>query len=191
MVFRLRFPESQVRQWASRYCYAVQDDGLRGKLRPVALARGLLTRDEFLAICRWKTPRSKSLCATNDEFVVRTITRAAFGSSYEALKMDLLRTLSGVEWPTASTLLNFCDRRPYPILDYRALWSLGFDEPPHYRMEFWLEYLGFTRRLAKRLKVDIRTLDQALWQYSKARQRPRMRPNPRMQLTGVLNSVER
>ena len=171
-MFRLRFPESQVRRWAGQYSYAVQDDALRDKLRPVALARGLLTKDEFLAICRWKTPRTKSRCARNEEFVVRTITCAAFASSDEPLKMDLLRTLCGVEWPTASTLLNFCDRRPYPILDDRALWSLGYNEPPHYRMEFWLEYLAFTQRLAKRLKVDIRTLDQALWQYSKTWQRP-------------------
>jgi hypothetical protein len=110
---------------------------------------------------------------TNDDFTVRTITRAAFASGDEPLKIDLLRTLCGVEWPTASTLLHFGDRRPYPILDYRALWSLGFHEPPHYTMEFWLEYLAFTRSLARRLKIDIRTLDQALWQYSKAKQRPR------------------
>jgi hypothetical protein len=37
-------------------------------------------------------------------------------------------------------------------------------------MEFWLEYLAFTRRLARRLRLDIRTLDRALWQFSKARQ---------------------
>ena len=85
--------------------------------------------------------------------------------------MDLLRTLAGVEWPTASTLLHFCDERPYPILDYRALWSLGYAKPPHYTMEFWLEYLEYTRGLAKRLRQDIRTVDRALWQYSKARQR--------------------
>jgi hypothetical protein len=48
---------------------------------------------------------------------------------------------------------------------------LGLGKPPHYTMEFWLEYLAFTRRLARRLKLDIGTLDQALWQYSKARQR--------------------
>ncbi len=37
----------------------------------------------------------------------------------------VLRFLDGVEWPTASTILHFCGARPYPILDYRALWSLG------------------------------------------------------------------
>ena len=85
--------------------------------------------------------------------------------------MDLLRLLSGVEWPTASTLLHFCDSRPYPILDFRALWSLGYSKPPRYTMLFWLEYLEFTRLLSARLAVPIRTIDRALWQYSKNKQR--------------------
>jgi hypothetical protein len=172
-VFKLRFPESQIRHWAERYSYSVDDGRLRDELRPIVLKRGYLNRDEFLEICKWKTQRSKSRCATNDEFTIRTVSRAAFASTDESLKIDLLRTLTGVEWPTGSTLLHFCDPRPYPILDYRALWSLGFGEPPHYTMEFWLEYLAFTRSLAQRLNVDIRTLDRALWQYSKARQRSR------------------
>jgi hypothetical protein len=168
-VFKLRFPESHVSRWAERYSYP-EDDGLREMIRPAVLARGFLRKSEFLRICEWKTPRSKSRCARNEEFTIRTVSRAAFATADESLKMDLLRTLVGVEWPTASTLLHFCDVRPYPILDYRALWSLGHDRPPHYTMEFWLEYLAFTRRLARRLRLDIRTLDRALWQFSKARQ---------------------
>jgi hypothetical protein len=171
-VFKLRVTESQIPLWADRYSNAVNDGHLRDDLRPTVLKRGYLNRDEFLAICKWKTQRTKSRCATNDEFIIRTISRAAFATDDEALKIDLLRTLRGVEWATASTLLHFCDERPYPILDYRALWSLGFSKPPHYSMEFWLEYLAYTRNLAKRLKIDIHALDQALWQYSKVRQRP-------------------
>ena len=170
-MFKLRLTESQILLWAARYANTANDGGLRDKLRPRVLKRGYLKRDEFLDICKWKTQRTKARCAANDEFTIRTISRAAFASSDEALKIDLLRTLKGVEWPTASTLLHFCDERPYPILDYRALWSLGFRDPPHYSTEFWLEYLAYTRGLAKRLKIDIRALDQALWQYSKARQR--------------------
>ena len=168
--FKLRFPESQVVRWASRYSYTTDDSDLRERVRPAALARGYLTRDEFLHVCAWKTQRSRSRCARNGEFTVRTVTRAAFSTTDESLKMDLLRTLPGVEWPTASTLLHFCDHRPYPILDFRALWSLGYQQPSHYTMGFWLAYLAFTRDIAGRLGHDIRTLDRALWQYSKERQ---------------------
>jgi hypothetical protein len=170
-MFKLRFAESQVPRYAERYSDSENDGDLRAALRPQILKRGFLTRNEFLQICEWKTRRSKSRCAQNSAFAVETISRAALATSDESLKMDLFRTFTGVEWPTASTLLHFGDRRPYPILDYRALWSLGYDKPPHYTMAFWLEYLAFTRRLARRLKHDIRTLDRALWQYSKERQR--------------------
>ena len=84
--------------------------------------------------------------------------------------MTLLRMLDGVEWPTASALLHFCDIRPYPILDYRALWSLGYTKTPHYTMKFWLKYLTYVRELAEHLKQDIWTIDRALWQHSKERQ---------------------
>jgi len=168
--FRLRFPQRAVSEWASRYAYAGSDTPLLDEIRPRVLARGHLTRHEFLKICAWKSPRTKPWCRENSEHDVRTLTRAAFASADEALKIDLLRLLRGVAWPTASTILHFCDARPYPILDYRALWSLGYDEPPRYTTEFWLAYLGYTRELAERLGLPIRTVDRALWQYSKERQ---------------------
>lgn len=170
-MFKLRFPSSQVHTWAGRYLNTSNDAKLRSRLRPVVRARGYLTRNEFLEICRWKSPRTQPLCADNDEFTVRTVTRAAFSTADESLKIDSLRTMKGVEWPTASTLLHFCDRRPYPILDFRALWSLGYRRAPRYTMEFWLAYLKFTRDLAGRMRIDVGTLDRALWQYSKERQR--------------------
>ena len=83
--------------------------------------------------------------------------------------MELLRLLHGVDWPTASTILHFCDRRAYPILDYRALWSLGYARPPHYTMPFWLGYVGYVRDLVRRSGQPMRTVDRALWQYSRER----------------------
>jgi hypothetical protein len=168
--FVLRFPERDIERWAVRFPEGDGDRRMLDTIRPAVLARGHLTRAEFREICHWKTPRSKPHCARNSEHIVRTITRAALASGDEALKMDLLRLLEGVEWPTASTILHFCDERPYPILDYRALWSLGFSKPPTYTMEFWLAYLAFTRDLATRVALPIRIVDKALWRYSKERQ---------------------
>ena len=170
-MFKLRFPEAEIQWWAERYSYTASDAAFMEVVRPTVLVRGYLEGTEFRDICEWKTQRSKSLCARNDEHTIRVVTEAAFATGDEALKMALLRLLEGVEWPTASTLLHFGDPRPYPILDYRALWSLGYAHPPHYTMDFWQEYLKFTRALALRCRVPIRTLDRALWQYSKERQR--------------------
>ena len=69
--------------------------------------------------------------------------------------------------PTASTLLYFAFPDDYPILDIRALESLGVKPRSTYPVSFWLEYLDACRELAARAGVSIRTLDKALWQYSK------------------------
>jgi hypothetical protein len=69
--------------------------------------------------------------------------------------------------PTASVLLHLA-RQTYPIIDYRALWSLGIDPPPaYYSFEFWWKYTRACRSLADEAGVSMRTLDRALWQYSK------------------------
>ena len=169
--FRLRFPEADIAEWAARFPDDGSDDVFLGNIRTLVLARGHLTRPEFLTICVWKSVRTKPSCRRNSAHRIETLTRAAFAASDEALKINLLRLLDGVEWPTASTILHFCDARPYPILDYRALWSLGLAKPPSYTMEFWLAYLAFTRDLAVRIDLPIRTVDKALWQYSKERQK--------------------
>jgi hypothetical protein len=168
---RLRIPEADIPKWAARFGDDGSDDEILHGIRPLVLARGHLTRAEFLKICAWKSVRSRPRCRRNSAHRVETLTRAALATPDEALKINLLRLLDGVEWPTASTILHFCDARPYPILDYRAVWSLGFAQPPTYTMEFWLAYLDLSRGLSARLALPIRTVDKALWQYSKERQK--------------------
>ena len=170
-LFQLRFAVADIPEWSAGYSYDGSDARFLREVRPAIRSRGYPTVAEFREICYWKTPRSQSRCRQNTADDIRVLTQAALATRDEALKMDLLRRLSGVEWPTASTLLHFCDVRPYPILDYRALWSLGYARPPHYTMPFWLSYVAYVRELARRSGHPIRTVDRALWQYSKARQR--------------------
>jgi hypothetical protein len=165
----LRFPAEQVPYWASRFPDPDGDrvlDSIRARVR----VRGCLTRSEFLALCAWKSPRSRPRCLENSEKTVRAVTRAALASSDEAVKVELLRLLRGVDWATASTILHACDRRPYPILDVRALWSVGADRG-RVTLDLWLDYVACTRSIAARHGIDMRLLDRALWQYSKERQR--------------------
>jgi hypothetical protein len=168
-VFKLRFPPADIARWAQGYTYG--DDTVVDELSPGARARGVLTRTEFLALCRWKTPRSQPRCATNTAARIREATRIALATDDEEAKIYMLRTLAGVGWPTASVILHFCDTRPYPILDYRALWSLGFARPPAYTFELWSAYTQFTRGLAECTGHDMRTVDRALWRFSKRHQR--------------------
>lgn len=169
ITFRLRFPEAQISYWTNRYPLG-EDSVIENQVAPRARKRGYLTRDEFLAICRWKSPRSRPRCERNRDSFVREVTRISLSTSEEEVKIRVLLLLSGVSWPTASVILHLCDRGRYPVLDYRALWSLRIQSPPAYDFEFWAGYCDFIRAVADRTGHDIRTIDRALWQFSKERQ---------------------
>jgi hypothetical protein len=169
MRFRLRFADHRIPYWAERYDYAAEES-FENVTAPRARARGYLTQPEFIELCRWKSPRTQPLVQSNPADIVEAVTRAALDSRHEHVKIGVLRSLQGVSWPTASVILHFCDKRPYPILDFRALWTLGYPEPPAYTLEFWLAYTKFVRALAKRTGHSMRVVDRALWQYSNERQ---------------------
>ena len=169
-MFRLRFSRSRVWLLASSFDDAGQDDSLES-ITSAVKRRGYLRREEFLAVCRWKSPRSQPLCALNSAGTIKDVTRFALAPARpDRLKIETLIMLSGVGWPTASVILHFFDRDRYPILDYRALWSVAQELPSPCSYEFWREYTRFTRGLAGAIGCDMRTLDRALWQYSKENQ---------------------
>jgi hypothetical protein len=100
-VFCGRFPVAQIFHRANRYTDSNEPE-IEKRIAPLARARGYLTRDEFLAICRWKTPQSKHLCGRNRQSFVREVTRVALSTSNEEFKIRILLLLEGVGWPTAS-----------------------------------------------------------------------------------------
>ena len=170
MRFKLRFPLSAIERWAKEFSDA-SDSVIEKDIAPAARRQGYLTREQFLRIAEWKTVRSRPRCEKNDAGYVKEVTRAALGSKNERFKVQALRLLEGVEWPTASVILHFCDRGRYPILDVRALWSAGLDATPSYGFPLWMEYTDFMRGLAADAGVSMRTLDKALWRYSKEKQK--------------------
>jgi len=87
----------------------------------------------------------------------------------ERLRIELWTLLAGVRFPTASVFIHFSFADQYPILDFRALSSLGVDVPSQYTFEFWWRYTSCCRDIAREADVTMRQLDQALWYYSKSR----------------------
>ena len=149
------------------------DDDVPTAIGAVARKRGYLDRYEFLEIARWKSPRTQPRCAENGEAFVEEVTRIAFSTPNEQVAIQVLTILRGVSWPTASVVLHFCSPRPYPILDFRALWSLSVPvSDAEYDFALWSAYVKATRTLADKHGLDMRTLDRALWAYSKVNQRP-------------------
>ncbi len=165
--FSLTFPTNEIEALAKRYEYA-SDAKVRSAGRS-ASERGHYTQAEFLSVCDWKTGRSRSKVMSNSEEQVIQSTASAFSTQDERERMDALVQLEGVGVPTASALLQFAFPTQYPILDVRALESLGERGSSVYSTSYWLEYLTFCRDLAQDASVSIRTLDKALWQHSKER----------------------
>lgn len=166
MTPKLRFDATELANLAERYQYALDDEPL-GALKPTITARGWMTKDDLRVVGLWKAPRSAGRIETNSEEYVNEITGFAFASKTERARIEVLTCLDGVQWPVASVILHFFHRDPYPILDYRALWSVSLEVPSQYGLDLWLPYVDFCRELAYRETLDMRTLDRALWQYSK------------------------
>jgi len=165
-MFALRFDSSLILEWSKKYPQDY-DTEVETRIAPDVRARGYFLKDEFKTLCRWKTPRSKPLIESNPDDFIREVTRTALSTPNERLRIEVLTLLNGVSWPTASVVLHFTHQDLYPILDFRALWSLGVDvEKVDYGFEFWWAYAQFCRQLARETNVTMRVLDRALWKYS-------------------------
>jgi hypothetical protein len=170
--FDLRFPLSEIRYWAGEYSYSSSNaEPPLLRLKPRIRRSRRLTKDQLVEICRWKATRSAGNALRNDPAYVERITALSFSTSNERARIELLTLLDGVGWPTASVILHFFHKGRYPILDYRALWSLRAKPPRKYTFDFWWRYTLYCRGIAGKASVRMRTLDKALWQYSQERQR--------------------
>ena len=166
-----RMPLAEVREWAGRFAYDDGNDRVLAVIGPAVRARGHFLRDEFLETYAWKTRRTLGRAQKYSEAEIADVTGVAFRQTDEKLRIDLLRALDGVDWPVASTLMHVGLSPDYPILDFRALWSLGSTMPAYVNFEFWWAYVECSRKLAAEARVTVRELDKALWAYSEANQR--------------------
>jgi hypothetical protein len=132
--------------------------------------KGEFDRDEFLAMCRWKSPRVLPLCRRNEARRVRRVSRAALGERDEARRLDHLRSLRGVGIPVASSILTLLAPGRYGVLDVRAWGALralgGVDGPRHpgaLRPEHWVAYTASLRRIARSLRTTPRRVEFTLY----------------------------
>jgi len=135
--------------------------------------RKFLDRGRFLDLAMWKSARPRRLYERNRDDFVRKVTALAFQADDDRLRLQILMALDGVRVPLASTILHFAFPDMYPILDVRVLRTLrnaglwhGHDAPG-FTLADWLKYTRLMRGLSKKLRVDLRTLDKALWAFDK------------------------
>lgn len=103
--FRLRFPIGEIPRWAA--CYeAPEQDTLPIEIGALARAQGYLTKPQFLDVARWKSPRPSKHHESNDARTVEEVTRFAFSTPVEPLRLRALTLLRGVQARTASAILT-------------------------------------------------------------------------------------
>lgn len=167
-MFILQFNKDDIQYWANQYRRNALEVQIETDIAPLLKSKGFLDREAFLKLAIWKSPRILPHCKSNSDAFIEAVSRIALSTTDERLRIEVLTLLDGVQWPMASVILHFGSKDMYPILDFRALQSLGLESPPDYDYKFWQAYVAFTRKLANEINIDMRTLDRALWQYSKS-----------------------
>jgi hypothetical protein len=151
-----------------------------------ARRRGFISRGEFLAMCRWKSPRALQHYRRNGAGRVREASRRALAARSERRRMEHLMTLEGVSVPVGSAILTLLDPRRYGVLDIRA-WQMlyamrGVDANlagRGFSVGQWIRYLAELRAHARRLKAPVRTVEYTLFLCHRKRQRGRLYDPPR------------
>jgi hypothetical protein len=164
----LRIPPKSIRLYRDRYDY--EADPKLEHIKSAARKQRYLTRSQLHEVALWKSRRRAALVNDNEESFVREITGFAFRAKHETSRIGSLVLLDGVQYPTASVVLHFCVDESYPILDFRAIWSLGLERPSFYSPRYWVEYTQICRAIAAKHRLSVRELDMALWQYSREHQ---------------------
>ncbi len=171
----MRIHPTQVPVCAERYPDRVKDQTVISRAARIR-TRGFLDLDDLSKVCFWKSPRSAGRARKNEDDVVREISRCSLGALCEVSRIESLQILHGVDYPTASVILRLHHRDDYPILDFRAIWSLGLSKPSYHQFTYWQEFCAIWRKAlaeCRREQADLsaRDFDRALWQFSKENQK--------------------
>lgn len=164
--FVLQFPPSELLALADRYGYEQDNDALNA-------GRNISNSNYSIAnlkiIIGWKSARIAGLIEKNSPSdVAKALRFATDKRTSEKWAIETLCRLKGVGVPVASAILTMVYPDKYTIIDFRALEALGIQRGDgEETVDFYLEYLRTCRSLAQECKIDLRTLDRALWQWSK------------------------
>lgn len=167
--FVLQFDVSEIPRLAARY--VVDDQGADDKALRAGreISSGNYSRDNLQVIFHWKTGgRGISRLRRNTDEEIADALQLAVRAAADRSAVAVLCGLNGVEVPVASAILTAINPERFTIIDFRALESLGItDRQAYYTIDFFIDYLRFCRRLANECRVGLRTLDRALWHWSK------------------------
>ncbi len=132
----------------------------------------VLTKQELIDICHWKSPRALRQIESNHPATVRRLTHKALSTRSEQKRIEYLTQLRGVGLPMASAILTLVDPRRYGVIDVRV-WRVLLaikavrKNPKGVGFSFknWYHYLCKLRHHAKELSVPVRAVELTLFYY--------------------------
>ncbi len=134
--------------------------------------QGYLTKPQLIKILFWKSPRPLNSYELNSAKFIKDVTRLSFATKDETLKIHILTALHGVNFPAASAILMFYDKKSYPVLDIRV-WQqlykakLVTENPKgqNFRLRQWQVYLDVIRHLAKEHTITARQVEKRIFDH--------------------------
>lgn len=162
--FRPRISKDQAEVLAERYEPSDDTPALKAGER---IRSGGCSRDNLKVIFKWKTKdRGKSRLDKNSDQEIEEALQIATQAIQPRSAIAVLTGLTGVAVPVASAIMTAIHPDRYSIIDFRALETLDSDIDTH-SLEDYLKYLDYCIGLARKWGIPLRTLDRALWQWSK------------------------
>ena len=139
---------------------------------------GYLDKEKTIRILKWKSPRPLLRYESNSDSDFIDITKLAFETKDDRLKIHILTSLKGVSYPAASALLMFYDKKLFPVIDIRVwkeLYHAGLvtnnERGQGFTLEQWWTYVGIIRELAKETNLTARQVEKRLFDYNKQNQK--------------------
>lgn len=178
-----RVPYRSLRTLLRRELVAEEHPATAALIRRLAHVKGTgrFTRAEFLAMCRWKSPRARRHYEANSAVAIRRASDAALAARSERERIEHLTALPGVSVATASAILTLIDPRRYGVLDIRC-WQLLFSirsvsgnrRGRAFTVSQWEQYLTRLRGHARALGVSARMIEYTLFHCHRKLQRGRL-----------------
>ncbi len=136
--------------------------------------QGFITRDQGIMILKWKSPRPLQRYQSNSEKDFREISRLAFNTRNEKLKMHILTALNGINIPSASAILMVYNPKRYPVIDIRVwtqLYKAGLvrtnSKGRGFSLDEWETYLEIISIIAGKTGLTPRQVDKRLYDIDK------------------------
>jgi hypothetical protein len=136
--------------------------------------RGYFTKDEFIKMCMWKSPRPKNRYLQNTEKQIINISKEVLHTNFEKRKIELLTSLKGISIPVASSILTLIDNKNYGVIDIRV-WQLLYlyksvkvkPTGTNFNFKNWYNYLIKLRYYANLYNVNARDIERTLFKHHK------------------------